>query len=145
MRIVLPGGGIVQAYGLSGFISVEGHGKPDWGLYLDQGWEARELSWPHRYVRWPDFGLPADESDAFEAFDEAWRRAQAGELIDIACDGGTGRTGTALACVAVRAGIPISDVVSWVRSTYHRYAVEVDEQEELIARFQDWSTHRGSC
>ena len=43
MRVVPPGGGKVQAYGLSGLVSVEGHETPDWGLYLDEQWEARAL------------------------------------------------------------------------------------------------------
>lgn len=139
----LPGGGVVQAYGLSGFISTSGHETPSWGLYLDVRWEERrQLSWPHRFVRWPDYELPDDELDAFEAFDEAWQHVRAGSLIDIACDGGIGRTGTALACIALRDGVPRSDVVPWVRHHYHPYAVEVPEQEHLIDRFLTWVSRR---
>jgi len=136
MRVELPGGKVVQAHGLSGFISVDRDEPPDWALYLDEQWQERSIDWPCRFVDWPDFGLPVDEGDAFAAFAEAWQRAQRGELVDIACDGGTGRTGTALACIAVLAGIPPADVVGWVCSLYHPWAVEVAElQEPLIARF----------
>jgi protein-tyrosine phosphatase len=138
VRVALPGNRVVQAYGLSGFIPTDGHEAPDWGLYLDTQWTAKGLEWPHRVVDWPDFGLPADEQDAFDAFDEAHQRLQRGQLIDVACDGGTGRTGTALACIGVLAGVAVEDVVQWVRANYHPWAVEVPAQEELIGRFHDW-------
>lgn len=80
--------------------------------------------------------LPTDEGDTFDALLEAWRRLQAGQLIDLACDGGTGRTGTALACLVLADGItPAAEAVEWVRRRYHRYAVEMDEQERLVERF----------
>lgn len=135
----------MQAYGLSGLIPVDGDERPDWALYLDEQWRERPIDWPCRFVDWPDWELPADESDAFAAFSEAWQRAQRGELVDIACDGGTGRTGTALACIAVLAGIPLPDVVDWVRHHYHRWAVEQpDQQVPLIARFAQWKKNSES-
>ncbi len=139
MRVELPGGSVVQAHGLSGFIPTDDNEVPDWGLYLDEQWREQPIKWPHRFVDWPDFDLPTDETDAFEAIAEAWRRAQDDELVEIACDGGTGRTGTALACLAILAGIPREDAVGWVRSHYHPWAVESPEmQEPLTARFVDW-------
>lgn len=137
MIVQLPRGGVVQAYGISGFIPVDGHRAPDWGLYLDRRWTAQDLKWPHRHVEWPDFELPVDEADAFDALREAHRRLSDGQLVDVACDGGTGRTGTALACLGVLDGVPPDDIVEWVREHYHPYAVEVDTQERLIARFAD--------
>ena len=136
MRLVFPGGVAVQAFGRSGVVSIEGDVQPDWALYLDELWrDVEEVVWSHRFVEWPDFELPTDESDAFDAFEEAWRRAKHGEIVDIACDGGTGRTGTTLACLGIMAGIPLDEVVPWVRSNYHRWAVEVPEQEAMIERF----------
>jgi hypothetical protein len=143
MRVELPGGKIVQARGLSGLISTDDDEPPEWALYLDEQWLERTVDWPYRYVEWPDFDLPMDEADAFAAFAEAWQRAERGELIEIACDGGTGRTGTALACIAHLAGVGLADVVAWVRSHYHRWAVEVPEQEALIARFARWAAATG--
>jgi hypothetical protein len=55
------------------------------------------VSWEARWVRWPDFRLPTDRVDADDALREVWRRAAA-ERVEIACGGGRGRTGTALAC-----------------------------------------------
>lgn len=54
------------------------------------------MPWNARWVRWPDFRLPADRGDAQDALYVAWRRA-AGERVEVACGGGFGRTGTALA------------------------------------------------
>jgi protein-tyrosine phosphatase len=121
-----------------GIVSIEDHQQPDWGLYLDGGWRTRNPSWPHRFVAWADFGLPTDELDAFSAFDEAWQRAHDGEVVDLACVGGIGRTGTALACIAVRDGVPVDEAVSWVRANYQPNAVETDEQRAFVARFGAW-------
>jgi protein-tyrosine phosphatase len=84
--------------------------------------------WPHRRVRWPDFWIPLDRYDAIDAFREALRRAAAGERVEIACRGGVGRTGTALAALAVLDGMAPSAAVRWVRSGYHPRAVETPWQ-----------------
>lgn len=136
--VVLPDGGRVQGRGYTGVVPLDGHNTPDWGLYLDDEWHERELTWPARFVDWPDCELPTDEADAFDAITEAHRRAKAGQLIEVACAGGTGRTGTTLACMAVLAGVPPDDVVAWVRSHYHPWAVEVDEQEAMLSRFAEY-------
>ncbi|MGY1824118.1 protein-tyrosine phosphatase family protein [Geodermatophilus sp. SYSU D00079] len=85
-------------------------------------------SWAHRRVRWPDFWVPSDRSDALDALREAHRRAYAGERVEVACSGGVGRTGTALAALAVLDGLPAADAVRWVRAAYHRRAVETPWQ-----------------
>jgi protein-tyrosine phosphatase len=141
----LPGGGVVQAHGLAGYIPAHDHEDPDWALYLDVQWSSEDVPWPYRLVDWPDFGLPVDERDAFEALEEAAQRIARGELIEVACDGGTGRTGTALACLAIIAGVSPAEAVNWVRDCYSPNAVERVEQEELIVRFAAWSAQRGSA
>lgn len=136
MKVVLPTGGVIQCYGLSGFIPVDDHEPPQWGLYLDEGWANRKLNWGARLVDWRDMELPANEADAFDAFLEARRRVQAGQVIEIACDGGTGRTGTALACLVLADGVkPAAEAIEWVRQHYHHWAVEIDDQERLVERF----------
>jgi len=85
-------------------------------------------AWPHRRIRWPDFWIPVDRADALDALHEAHRRAHAGERVEVACRGGVGRTGTALAALAVLDGLPARQAVSWVRSTYHHRAVETPWQ-----------------
>jgi hypothetical protein len=55
--------------------------------------------------------------------------------VEIGCQVGLGRTGTVLACMAVLAGIPDSEAVSWVREHYKAGAVETSEQEAWVRWF----------
>ena len=89
-------------------------------------------TWPYRRVRWPDLWIPVDRDDALDALHEAHRRAQAGERVEVACRGGIGRTGTALAALAVIDGLPCDVAVRWVRENYHRRAVETPWQRRWL-------------
>jgi protein-tyrosine phosphatase len=91
-------------------------------------------AWPHRRVRWPDFWVPIDTGDAVDALHEARRRAITGERVEVACTGGVGRTGTALAALAVIDGLTPADAVHWVRAGYHRRAVETPWQRWWLRR-----------
>jgi protein-tyrosine phosphatase len=102
------------------------------GLYLDARWEP---SWPAEVIEWRDFGLPVDEDAAALSIEAAHERAVRGELVEVGCAGGLGRTGTVLACFAVLAGVPPDDAVAWVRDTYDPRAVETAEQEEWVRWF----------
>ena len=62
-------------------------------------------------------------------------RARHGERVEIGCIGGHGRTGTALACLAVLTGLPAGEAVGWVRRTYCDGAVETEEQRAFVERF----------
>jgi protein-tyrosine phosphatase len=86
-------------------------------------------------VRWPDWRLPRNPADARDALVEAWERA-ATERIEVACGGGLGRTGTALACLAVLDGVPAADAVAYVRSHYHPRAVETPWQRRYVRGFE---------
>jgi hypothetical protein len=90
--------------------------------------------WPHRRIDWPDFRVPADTEDALDALRAAHRRALAGERVEAACAGGIGRTGTALAALAVLDGLPPDEAVAWVRERYHRHAVETPWQRRWLRR-----------
>jgi hypothetical protein len=85
--------------------------------------------------REPDFRLPSDPAAAGEAFLQAWARA-AGERVEVACGGGRGRTGTALACLAVIEGVAPGGAVDYVRRHYDRRAVETPWQRRYVARFR---------
>jgi D-serine deaminase-like pyridoxal phosphate-dependent protein len=85
-------------------------------------------TWPYRTVRWPDFWVPLDRADALDALGEARRRAQAGQRVEVACHGGVGRTGTALAALAVLDGLSPGEALRWVRAEYHPRAVETPWQ-----------------
>jgi protein-tyrosine phosphatase len=106
---------------------------PSYGVYL-LGDRPPEVAWEARWLRWPDFRLPADRAEAREVLTEAWRRA-AGERVEIACGGGKGRTGTALACLAVLDGVPPGTAVAYVREHYDRRAVETPWQRRYVRRF----------
>lgn len=107
---------------------------PEFGLYL-LGRSPRPVQWESRWVRWRDLRLPADDADAMDALHEAWRRAET-ERVEVACWAGRGRTGTALACIAVLDGIPPAEAVTFVRQHYRRGAVETPWQRHYVSRFQ---------
>lgn len=90
--------------------------------------------WTTRRIDWPDFWIPRDRADALDALREALRRAHAGELVEVACHGGRGRTGTALAALAVLDGLPPREAVGWVRREYHPKAVETPWQAWWVRR-----------
>jgi protein-tyrosine phosphatase len=102
---------------------------PDFGLYFDRCWEP---PWPNEHVEWPDFSVP-DRRVLGDALDALLVRARAGERVEVGCYGGHGRTGTALACLAVLAGSRAANAVAWVRSNYCEQAVETDEQAAFVA------------
>jgi protein-tyrosine phosphatase len=106
---------------------------PEFDLYL-LGAEPPAVAWPMQWVDWPDFRLPRERGDAVEALREAWARAES-HRVEIACDGGRGRTGTALACIAVLDGVPAQDAVAFVREHYDPRAVETPWQRRYVARF----------
>lgn len=90
--------------------------------------------WPHRRIRWPDFWIPVDRADALDALGEALRRAHDGERVEVACRGGTGRTGTAIAALAILDGLPAERAVQWVRANYRPRAVETPWQRRWLRR-----------
>jgi protein-tyrosine phosphatase len=92
------------------------------------------VHWDTRWLRWPDFRLPVDQEDARDALCEAWRPAE-GERVEVACEGGRGRTGTALACLAVLDGVPAGEAVAFVREQHDARAVETPWQRRYVARF----------
>ncbi|MGC5627399.1 protein-tyrosine phosphatase family protein [Georgenia sp. Z1344] len=103
---------------------------PDLAVHL-LGRAPRDVGWPHRWVRWRDFGLPASTDDALDALREAHARAVT-ERVEVACGGGTGRTGTALPVLAVLSGLPPDRAVDRVRGHYRRRAVETRRQREWV-------------
>jgi protein-tyrosine phosphatase len=107
---------------------------PDLGVYL-LGRDPGPFEWEHRWLRWPDFRTPASKEEAMAVLQEAFERA-ATERVEIACGGGIGRTGTALAAVAVLAGVPPAEAVAWVRARYHPRAVETPWQRRWVLRLE---------
>ncbi len=128
----LPSGRLVRGRGLGR--PLPSGPVPDFALYL-LGDQPPPVAWEARWVRWPDFRLPADRGDARDALREAWERAAA-ERVEVACHGGHGRTGTALACLAVLDGVPSQDAVAYVREGYSPRAVETPWQRRYVTAFR---------
>jgi hypothetical protein len=128
--VVLPDGTSVTAVS---FDAGDPYGRdrtPDYGLYLDARWAP---PWPHDLVDWPDFGVPGDPARLVAALRSLLDRARRGERVEVGCLGGHGRTGTALACLALLTGHPAADAVAWTRTTYCPEAVETPDQETFVA------------
>jgi hypothetical protein len=109
---------------------------PAFGLYFDEHWAP---PWDHVQLPWADFGVP-DAAELRFALEDLLGRARRGERVEVGCLGGHGRTGTALACLAVLTGTPPDDAVAWVRAAYCEKAVETDEQRAFVAAFGHRST-----
>ncbi len=129
--LALPSGRLLRGRGLRR--PLPAGNLPDFGVYL-LGSEPPAVAWESRWLRWPDFGLPADRGQAASTLAEAWRRSAASR-VEIACAGGHGRTGTALACIAVLDGVPAGEAVSYARENYDPHAVETPWQRRFVARF----------
>ncbi|MEV0126445.1 protein phosphatase [Streptomyces sp. NPDC050703] len=129
--LALPSGRLLRGRGLRHPLP-EGD-VPGFGVYL-LGKEPAPLPWEHVWLRWPDFRLPRDRARAGDVLRDAWSRAE-GERVEVACGGGRGRTGTALACIAVLDGVPAAEAVAYVRAGYDRRAVETPWQRRYVERF----------
>lgn len=130
--LALPSGRLVRGRGLRR--PFPDGPLPEFALYL-LGKEPPPVDWESRWLRWPDFRLPADRAATAEALREAWARAET-ERVEVACNGGYGRTGTALACLAVLDGVPSREAVGYVRAHYDSHAVETPWQRRFVHGFR---------
>jgi protein-tyrosine phosphatase len=130
----LPDGVVVRGRGLRNAFSGP---APDRGLYLGGSTlRARHtFDWPHEWIDWPDFWLPRDRSLAVERIRAAHADALAGSMVEVACEGGHGRTGTVIACLAILAGVAPGEAVEWTRGNYDERAVETPWQRAWVKRF----------
>lgn len=126
---MLPDGSELTAVSFGGTDPYAREARPDFGLYLDERWRP---PWPHELLEWPDFGVPDDPAPVVEALASLLGRAREGQRVEIGCYGAHGRTGTALACLALLCGAPATDAVGWARATYCERAVETAEQEAFV-------------
>jgi hypothetical protein len=128
----LPSGRLVRGRGLRQ--PLPPGATPTFAIYL-LGTTPPAVAWPSRWLRWPDFWLPSDRALARELLHETWERAMT-QRVEIACAGGHGRTGTALACLAIIDGVPAKQAVAFIRQHYDRHAVETPWQKRYVARFK---------
>jgi hypothetical protein len=128
--VTLPDGTLVRASPLAARERLDAW--RDYGLYLDPAWEP---DWPADLIDWPDFGLPAVPEMARTRIVAAFRRARAGEHVEVGCLGGRGRTGTVLACFAVLCGLSPVEAIAFVRNGYDPAAIETQAQERWVSWF----------
>jgi protein-tyrosine phosphatase len=133
----LPSGRLVRGRGLRR--ALPPGPVPTFAVYL-LGRAPAAVAWEYRWLRWPDFWIPTDRTRARTVLHEVWERA-ATQRVEIGCGGGRGRTGTALACLAVIDGVPADQAVAFVRRHYDTHAVETPWQKRYVTRFP--ATRRG--
>lgn len=135
--IELPDGLWVRGRGLRN--TAPDGAPPEFGLYLGthrlRRRHQQQMPWPQEWINWPDFLVPRDRETAVKAIVELHRRAHQPQAVEVACGGGIGRTGTAIACLATLAGLPPSEAISWTRAHYHRRAVETPWQRRWVTTF----------
>ncbi|MEU8890116.1 protein-tyrosine phosphatase family protein [Streptomyces sp. NPDC048442] len=129
----LPSGRLVRGRGLRR--PLPAGPPPTYAVHL-LGKQPPEVPWAAQWLRWPDFRLPADRDQARRILADAWARTDT-ERVEFACAGGRGRTGTALACLAVLDGVPPAKAVDFVRENYDSHAVETPWQKRYVLRFAD--------
>ncbi|HEX6348761.1 MAG TPA: protein phosphatase [Candidatus Dormibacteraeota bacterium] len=129
--VSLPSGRLVRGRGLRE--ALPPGPEPTFAVYL-LARRPPAVRWESRWLRWRDFWLPSDPREARLVLEEAWRRATT-ERVEIACAGGRGRTGTALACLAVIDGLSAREAVAFVRERYSKGAIETPWQERFPRRF----------
>ncbi|WP_042937490.1 protein-tyrosine phosphatase family protein [Rhodococcus sp. AW25M09] len=127
----LPSGSLVRGRALRN--SMPDGPLPGFGVYL-QGKDPGGFDWDSRWVRWPDFWLPSESDKLRVVLQEVLHRS-AIERVEIACTGGMGRTGTALACLVALDGVPGSAAVDYVRRNYSHRAMETPWQTRFAKRF----------
>ena len=130
--MVLPSGRLVRGRGLR--VDNPYEPDPEFAVYL-VGSDLYGVTWEYRWVDWPDFGLPANPAALRENLVEALARSSI-ERVEVGCMGGRGRTGTALACLAVLDGAPATDAVAYVRQHYSLDAVETPGQASFVLDFR---------
>lgn len=128
--LTLPSGRTVRGRSLRRAAPI----APTYGVYLG-GRRAPLVDWPSDWIRWPDFWLPIDRGLAGRVLTHAWGRLTT-DRVEIACWGGRGRTGTALACLAVLDGMDGNEAVDYVRRTYDSRAIETPWQKRYVTEFR---------
>jgi hypothetical protein len=127
----LPSGRLVRGRGLRKPVPVGP--DPHFGVYL-LGKQPPAVAWESTWIRWRDFWLPSDRAALRDTLTALLERSWS-ERVEIACYGGQGRTGTAMACLAVLDGISGDQAVEYVRTHYSQRAVETPWQRRFVVDF----------
>lgn len=112
---------------------------PDLGCYAYGGWNPAS---PALFIPWQDYGLPTcTYTQAARAIKQAFDAAKDGQVVEVGCMGGHGRTGTILACMAVLADPELTgpEAVKFIKATHCTKAVETSSQEWYVRWFRAWA------
>ncbi|WP_050374608.1 hypothetical protein [Streptomyces acidiscabies] len=110
------------------------HASPaDFGLYLDERWRGETDARRPYFVFWPTLAAPVESALLIARVRELAVEIRGGATLEVACFGGHGRTGTALACLDMAvAGVSARAAVERVRREYCRHAVGSAELERFV-------------
>jgi hypothetical protein len=124
---------------------------PSVGVYVDDGWldgrlasnDSAELDVRQPtslYVGWKDFQAIDVRvlSEAVEWVIPYIHNQK--DIVEIACIGGHGRTGTFLASLLVREGWAPTDAIEYIRGGYCPKAIENKAQEDLVTEYHNLLT-----
>ncbi|MEU4773170.1 protein phosphatase [Micromonospora sp. NPDC023644] len=110
-----------------------GTAKPaDLGVYLDDRWLPEADAHQRWFLTWPTLDAPPQAGRVVAALAYVLERLRLGDFVEIACFGGHGRTGTAIACLDVLAGASPADAVARMRREYCPYAIGSDELAAFV-------------
>ena len=79
----------------------------------------------------PDMDVPADPVAYRTMLTDVRARIEGGDTVAVACRGGLGRTGTAVGCLLVMAGLPPEEAIALTRRS-RPGTIEDDGQEEFV-------------
>lgn len=108
---------------------------PGFGLYADSMW-LTYAKWRNEFISWPDGQIPRDKDVALVQIEDALKRAQKGEDIDLGCIGAHGRTGTILAImylIVTKGKKTPEECMKFVWENYCEHAIETKIQEWYIS------------
>ncbi|QNP71106.1 hypothetical protein IAG44_17785 [Streptomyces roseirectus] len=110
------------------------HTEPaDLGLYLDERWrDEADARRPH-FVFWPTLEAPVESALLLTHVRDLAAELRDGATLEVACFGGHGRTGAALACLDMAVtGVNARTAVDRVRHEYCPHAVGSPELERFV-------------
>ncbi|MDR6939935.1 protein-tyrosine phosphatase family protein [Arcanobacterium hippocoleae] len=85
-------------------------------------------------IDWPDERIPRRGAHAVAQLNEIWERAK-DERVEITCRTGIGRTGTALAIIAVFEGMDPDAAIEFVQKNYHPDSVKSPAQRGFLREY----------
>jgi protein-tyrosine phosphatase len=108
---------------------------PDFGIYLSTAWEKLQTPYQAVVIDWPDFGV-LEMRNLQKLVRFAQNKIDAGGILEVACFGGHGRTGTFVACLIARyEKLEGDEAIVALRQRFCPQGIETEEQEELVRRF----------